>query len=256
MRKCRTLLALLTGLLYAATGQAFDSSIRFDYTIYLHINSTPPGATLYSVAKEEADEPKEIGITPMVMAIGLDWDRVFWQRSWRTLHVTSAENCCEAILNADNTYDILFTCDITKPGYYPQEYAQSVVSLKHPGYTWDGTKDWPQDVYITLELSKMPTPTSPPPKSVPSMILASGREAVGADMGELQVRSYPDNARIYIDGKHVGVTPLDIHIPEGRYEVRLKQRGYRDIEQAVVISPPAKETIDVIMDVRKELPGP
>jgi len=249
LKYCWTSL-LIMGVLFPAACHAFDSSIRFDYTIYLHINSTPSGATLYSVAAREGEEPEEIGITPLTLAIGLDWNRRFWQRSWRTLRLTSAQNCCESMYNADNTYDIFFACDARKPGYFPMEYAQSIATLPHPGYSWKGMKDWPKNTYINLTLDKKQTLTKSAPQKIPSMILASGKDSSATDLGELQVRSEPEEARIYIDGKKIGTTPLNLHIPEGQYSLVIKKRGYADYTRTLEVKSPLKIKIDAIMEIK------
>ena len=241
-------IVLIIGVLLPPANATFDSSTRFDYTIYLHINSTPSGATLYAVAANEGDEPQEIGITPLTLAIGLDWNRRFWQRAWRTLHITSAQNCIEATYNPDNTYDIFFACDATKSGYFSLEYAESIVTLPHPGFTWSGTKEWPRDTYITLELDKKQTLTRKAPHKIPSMILATGKDSSAVNLGELQVRSQPEDARIYIDGKHIGTTPLNLHIPEGQYSLIIKKRGYADYTRSLEVKSPTKMTIHAIMN--------
>lgn len=47
-------------------------------------------------------------------------------------------------------------------------------------------------------------------------------------IGQLQIDSDPDNARIYLNGRYMGRTPGRMNLPFGRYEVLLKKDGYME----------------------------
>jgi len=52
------------------------------------------------------------------------------------------------------------------------------------------------------------------------------RPAPVFDLGTLRIRTTPPRAEAFIDGRFVGYTPLEIGLPEGRYELELHSRGY------------------------------
>jgi len=55
--------------------------------------------------------------------------------------------------------------------------------------------------------------------------------------GGLQINSKPEGATVYIKGKDVGVTPLDIKLTSGTYPVMIKMRGGHDVSDTVFINP-------------------
>ncbi|MBN1517974.1 PEGA domain-containing protein, partial [Candidatus Sumerlaeota bacterium] len=54
--------------------------------------------------------------------------------------------------------------------------------------------------------------------------------------GRLDVRTWPDGARVYLDGRYVGITPLSLeNLREGRYHLKLTKRGYENVSQEIII---------------------
>lgn len=54
--------------------------------------------------------------------------------------------------------------------------------------------------------------------------------------GLLSVETIPDNAKLYIDDVHVGVTPLSYAvIPGGKHDIRLEKTAYESIRQSIEI---------------------
>jgi hypothetical protein len=69
------------------------------------------------------------------------------------------------------------------------------------------------------------SPPPPPPATV------------GASVGALTVDSRPDGARVFLDGKLVGTTPLSLpQIAEGEHAVRLERDGYRRWSSSVRVA--------------------
>jgi hypothetical protein len=209
--------------------------IRFDYTLYVHIDTEPAGAQIISLAATNA-ENSFIGRTPHVTAVGMDWERILGKRVWRKINVTSAGSAFQAEYREDNTYDIMMKCRLEKDGYYPLEINEPVATVNHPGFSWDGTKDWPADVYINLVLDKKPVArrVEKKTKPVPSVIIASDR-LESADLGTVRIRCENLEAEIYIDGRKVGPTPMDVMLPEGPHRVELRRNGYETFTRAIHI---------------------
>lgn len=44
-------------------------------------------------------------------------------------------------------------------------------------------------------------------------------------------------ARVHVDGREVGVTPLGITLPAGRHEIRAERDGYEPITRSVNVDP-------------------
>jgi hypothetical protein len=59
----------------------------------------------------------------------------------------------------------------------------------------------------------------------------------GTAVGHVKLKSTPAGARISIDGKPIGVTPLDWDLPPGAHEIRMDKPGLEaDARQIVVVS--------------------
>jgi hypothetical protein len=86
-----------------------------------------------------------------------------------------------------------------------------------------------------------PPPVDPPAPAVkpapPPAAEASADTAV-ARTGRITVRTTPTGARVTIDGRAVGQTPLTIpNLGRGAHNVRVTRDGYSSVERRVVITP-------------------
>ena len=62
--------------------------------------------------------------------------------------------------------------------------------------------------------------------------------------GTLTIRTTPDEAMVFVDGKLVGVSPLNIpKLASGGHEIRAAREGYDDIVQHVRVAPYADDTL-------------
>jgi serine/threonine-protein kinase len=98
------------------------------------------------------------------------------------------------------------------------------------------------------EEASRPTPTPPPPSRPPGATAAvpTPTPAPVSGPGSLQLGVRPW-AKIAIDGKVVGTTPLDkIPLAAGKHVVRLQHPAYQPVEREVVIS--AEQTTRLIFD--------
>lgn len=67
--------------------------------------------------------------------------------------------------------------------------------------------------------------------------------------GKLSVSSLPSAARVYIDNKAYGKTPLDIALKRGEYGIRIISEGYVPVEQRIVVE--AGKTTALELQLRK-----
>jgi hypothetical protein len=102
------------------------------------------------------------------------------------------------------------TVRLTREGYTTQQ-RRVVVSGSGPSQP------------VTFELRRVPEETAPP---VP-----------GRPGGPLRVESRPSGARVFLDGKPIGTTPLELpEIEVGEHVVRLELEGYRQWASSVNIA--------------------
>jgi hypothetical protein len=86
----------------------------------------------------------------------------------------------------------------------------------------------------TLARPPAPTPsrTSPPAitrsRPIERSAAAAASGTAGRFVGGLHVESRPDGARVYLDGRLIGTTPLLVaSVPAGEHAIRLERDGYR-----------------------------
>ena len=66
--------------------------------------------------------------------------------------------------------------------------------------------------------------------------------------GALTIRTTPDEALVYVDGKARGVTPLSIpNLVSGAHEIRITKEGYTDLVQQVRVAPYAEDKLHLTM---------
>lgn len=52
-----------------------------------------------------------------------------------------------------------------------------------------------------------------------------------SNINKMTIKSNPEGATLYIDGKQVGTTPYTLEIASGNYDIRLTHDGYKDYQQ-------------------------
>ena len=65
--------------------------------------------------------------------------------------------------------------------------------------------------------------------------------------GILRVSSTPSGARVYIDGKYKGETPLELKLKPGVYTVRVSKKGYEDYETRVGVKPGKVSEVNAVL---------
>lgn len=82
----------------------------------------------------------------------------------------------------------------------------------------------------------------PPARLVPVQVRLRGT------LGSLAIHSDPEGARILLDGKEYGVTPVTIDpVAPGSHSIRLSKEGRSDVLQAVVVEPGQPAVVDAIL---------
>ncbi len=66
--------------------------------------------------------------------------------------------------------------------------------------------------------------------------------------GAINLTSTPSGAKIYLDDKYQGITPLTLsNLKPGTYQLRLIQSGYQDWQQEATVSP--DKTIEIFVNL-------
>ena len=86
--------------------------------------------------------------------------------------------------------------------------------------------------------------------------VAANRRALearaGKDGAKLMLRSAPNHAWVWIDGKEVGITPLQLVVAPGAYKVEMKGRQMDFGRKQVDLHP--KETREVLLTLESRYP--
>jgi len=77
-------------------------------------------------------------------------------------------------------------------------------------------------------------------------------QEAGKDAGKLLVRSLPTAARVWINGKFVGTTPLLLIVPPGKYHLELQGKRLDSSEQDIGLLP--RETRKIAVPLRARYP--
>jgi len=105
---------------------------------------------------------------------------------------------------------------ITRDGYAAEE-RRIAISTAQPSQS------------ITVELKRV--------APVAARSTGSPAAPIGAAVGALTVESRPDGARVFLDGRLVGTTPLSLpQISGGEHAVRLEREGYRPWSSSVRVA--------------------
>jgi serine/threonine protein kinase len=109
---------------------------------------------------------------------------------------------------------------IVRDGYVAEE-RRIAITVAQPSQT------------MTVDLKRTGAPaggrSTGPPAAAPA--------TVGASVGALTVISRPDGARVFLDGRLVGTTPLSLpQVAAGEHAVRLEREGYRRWSSSVRVA--------------------
>ncbi|MCX6983202.1 MAG: PEGA domain-containing protein, partial [Lentisphaerae bacterium] len=73
-----------------------------------------------------------------------------------------------------------------------------------------------------------------------------------SNMGTLEIKSSPDGANVFLDGKPHGKTPFLEKIEQGEHKIRVELKGYNSHDQNVVVTKEAQKDVSITLQL---LPG-
>ncbi len=75
-------------------------------------------------------------------------------------------------------------------------------------------------------------------------------------MAALKILSAPSGALVYLEGRVVGETPLELELSPGRYEIKLTRPGYEDWSQRVTLKDKSAIALEARLRPRSAPPSP
>ncbi|MDO8835351.1 MAG: PEGA domain-containing protein, partial [Vicinamibacterales bacterium] len=138
------------------------------------------------------------------------------------------------------------TIRVTRPGYQPQERSVTI---------GEGTAD--VRVSFTLKRAGRTAPSSPaPPAATPLPAPQAGAgttPSAAVTTGSIAVETRPPGARVRIDNRDVGVTPIVVgDVKAGTHVVRLELAGYRPWVTTVTVKAGARARIAASLEAVSE----
>jgi PEGA domain len=122
---------------------------------------------------------------------------------------------------------------------------------KPPVYSATGPERTPaQQIADRNNSAYMIAPKGPPPQEVNRKDL---EDNAGPNAGKLLLRSVPDGADIFINGRVVGQTPMLLIVAPGKYKIDM--RGPREGFGSKTIGLIAKDTQTVVVDLKQRYPS-
>jgi hypothetical protein len=139
-----------------------------------------------------------------------------------------------------------YTIRVSRPGYAPQD---KVVTI---------SPDRPSArVAFSLARLRQPAPPAAPKASRPAVkgapppakSPASPARKPAAAAGSISVETRPGGARVVVDGRPVGTSPLIVpDIAPGKHEVRLELPGYRPWVTSITMAPGERRRVTASLE--------
>jgi TonB family protein len=97
---------------------------------------------------------------------------------------------------------------------------------------------WPKGDDKTAMATPTPAPT-------PSVAIGTPTPPVGVKSGVVRVESMPAGAAVFLDGRSVGQTPMDIHdvAVAAPHEVKVELEGYATVTESVMLTAESPRTV-------------
>ncbi|MBN2804350.1 MAG: PEGA domain-containing protein, partial [Deltaproteobacteria bacterium] len=87
------------------------------------------------------------------------------------------------------------------------------------------------------------------------MFLAANSHAQSSNTGIINIKSTPEGALVFIDGKMTGTTPLITEVAASKHTIRLEQQGYENYEFKITIKKDKVASKDINLKKITKKPG-
>lgn len=250
----RAALGLAVVVLAACESPAAVRPPDSEHTIWVRIESSPNGAALYAPTSDGSPPVARIGETPCVVAVDLNWQTKWFKKRWELISVWSPGGVCYARFRMDDAgYDLFLRVVAMKNGYREQTADLPMALLKYPGPDWSGRKDWPAQARVTIALDPLPasggaSDTSSSAPVARRVIVADSESARGdGTSGTLTVHADVDAAQVYVDGRLVGVTPVQAVVKDGVHMLEVRKPGHHPVRREITVNDDADVAFRAIL---------
>ncbi len=193
----------------------------------LNVNSVPQGADVYLNGVYRGKTPIVINnLNPGRYQLQLRLSGYKDYIEFVDVYSGQVSNYNFTLVPLSATLNIFSTpsfADVYINGVYKGKTPLSITDLSSGSYsvrvTLSGYEDYSETVYLNPGDVKQLNVTLKPISS------------------EVNVDSQPRGARVYVDGKYQGTTPITLYLGEGRYTLTLSLEGYNDLNTEIVVKP-------------------
>jgi hypothetical protein len=248
------LFALLLLVLYG-TAPGLSSPLRPDseHTLWITIDSTPPGADLFSASAEDGHQRMRIGTTPCIIAADFNWNSQWFKKRWELISVWSPGDICRAELRPDNNYDVSLVLIAVKPGFRKEAVNMKLATLDNPGPDWSHKENWPTERAVMLNLAPTETKNRIEAGQIirptTTTLMVSGKEAKEGQLktGILNIAANVPSAQVYVDDQPAGLTPLQVVLSDGPHVLQLQKQGYQAVRKEINITADTTVSFQAVM---------
>ncbi|HJO56472.1 MAG TPA: PEGA domain-containing protein, partial [Candidatus Scalindua sp.] len=203
------------------------------------IKSTPADGLIFIDGKEAGTSPKTIfdikGGTHLVEV------RIDGYENWsENIEITDKEyNLIASLQEKTGSIDVqsepsnaTILINGNKVGFTPETIKNIKPGIHQIEIRADGFGNWSNNVEVTTEKKS----------KVTALLLKAS--------GSINVKSSPENAKIYIDGREVGTTPTTLSsIPIGAHEIDVKIDGHEGWNKSIIIKKEKELSLNAVLQI-------
>ena len=215
------------------------TAILQEITGTININSIPADALIFLDGNKAGTSPETI--SEIKIGTHLVEARKEGYETWsENIEITDKEYNLTATLEEKTGYidiqsepsNATILLDGKKTGLTPEIIQNIKPGIHQVEIRADGFKSWSNSVEVTAEN-----------KSVVNVSLQKAS-------GSINVKSAPENAKIYIDGKEVGITPTTLSfIPIGTHEIEVKIDGHKEWKKSIVVKKDKETSLNAVLQI-------
>ncbi len=164
------------------------------------------------------------------------------------LLVRSSPSGAEVFVNGDRRGVTPLTLRDLAPGAYAVRVSRAGYAPSEQRITLDARR--PSRV-LEVALTRASTPAAASPAAAAPPVAAP--PAAATTPGSLLVESRPPGARVLVDGREAGTTPMTLPaLPAGDHTVRIELAGYQTITTTTRVEPGARARVAVSLTVERQ----
>lgn len=200
--------------------------LEADHTFWLTIETVPPGAVVHAEPENGKSEGPELGRTPCMLAVDLNWESRWFRKRWELITVRSPGGFCRPSFNTNEGYRLQARLVIHKEGWNPVRIQSPIATFEYPGKDWKGKALWPvkHTLRYTLEKAETADIPAPSPRAAPRRVVLAGADEKEAPVqtGRVRVSSGVPGAEVRVDGQEAGPAPVELLLRAGPHVIEVR----------------------------------